>query len=67
MPHKCARCGRIYEDKAKELMSGCSCGARVFLYLRERPGVTRYETIQELKSSEIDEKNIIGLQAIEKS
>jgi len=39
-------------------MSGCSCGARVFLYLRERPGVTREKTIEELKSSNIEERDI---------
>ncbi|OYT27712.1 MAG: hypothetical protein B6U97_00940 [Candidatus Altiarchaeales archaeon ex4484_96] len=34
MPHKCARCNKIYEDNARELMEGCSCGSRVFLYIR---------------------------------
>ncbi|HEX54510.1 MAG: hypothetical protein DRO94_04725 [Candidatus Altiarchaeales archaeon] len=58
MPHKCARCGRIYDDRAPELMNGCSCGARVFLYLREKPGRTREKTIEKLKSSEISEKDI---------
>lgn len=38
MPHKCARCGKIYPDGAEELMKGCSCGSRVFIYFREGEG-----------------------------
>ncbi|MBU4202143.1 MAG: Zn-ribbon domain-containing protein [Candidatus Altiarchaeales archaeon] len=53
MPHKCARCGTIYDDTSAELISGCSCGARVFLYLKERPGRSEEDTIEELKIKEI--------------
>lgn len=35
MPHKCARCKKIYDDNAPELLTGCSCGARVFLFVKE--------------------------------
>ena len=35
MPHKCVRCGKEYSNKSPELLNGCSCGSRVFLYLRE--------------------------------
>ncbi len=53
MPHKCARCGTIYDDNSPELINGCSCGARVFLYLKERPGRSEEDTIEELKIKEI--------------
>jgi len=33
MPHQCVRCGSIYEDNASEIMSGCSCGSKLFYYL----------------------------------
>lgn len=33
--HKCVRCSTIYQNNAKELLSGCSCGARVFVFLKE--------------------------------
>lgn len=34
MPHKCARCDRVYSDTATELISGCACGSRVFLFMK---------------------------------
>ena len=53
MPHKCARCGTIYDDNSPELIDGCSCGARVFLYLKEKPGRSEEDTIRELEIKEI--------------
>ena len=35
MPHKCVRCASIYPSQSHELMSGCSCGSRVFLFIRD--------------------------------
>ena len=49
MPHKCARCASIYDDKAPELISGCGCGSRVFLYLRADFAGTKQETIKVLE------------------
>ncbi len=35
MPHQCVHCGEVYEDAAKELLSGCSCGGRFFYYIKQ--------------------------------
>ena len=35
MPHKCVRCGTIYPSSSSELLKGCKCGARIFVYLRD--------------------------------
>ncbi|MBI2445977.1 hypothetical protein HYV43_06325 [Candidatus Micrarchaeota archaeon] len=35
MPHKCVRCSSIYPNNSPELMRGCTCGSRVFLFLRD--------------------------------
>jgi uncharacterized protein len=35
MPHQCVRCGKIYDDGSKEIMSSCSCGARMFFFIRK--------------------------------
>jgi predicted nucleic acid-binding Zn-ribbon protein len=53
MPHKCARCGRIYEDGSVQLISGCDCGSRVFLYLRADYAGSREETIRVLEEREL--------------
>ncbi|MFQ5405895.1 MAG: Zn-ribbon domain-containing protein [Candidatus Micrarchaeia archaeon] len=34
MPHKCVKCGNIYANNSPELLKGCLCGTRVFLFLR---------------------------------
>lgn len=35
MPHHCVKCSREYGGDAPEVFSGCSCGARAFVYVRE--------------------------------
>src|SRR3989344_2336062 len=47
MPHKCVRCGTQYADNSKELIAGCGCGARVFVFLRE--GQTQQELEEDYK------------------
>lgn len=37
MPHKCVRCNRVYDKSSPELLKGCQCGARVFVFLRKMP------------------------------
>jgi len=59
MPHKCARCNRIYEDNAEELLEGCSCGSRVFLYIRAKEDEkTHQEVIEELKKKNLAEDDL---------
>ncbi len=35
MPHKCVRCSSTFPNNSPELMRGCTCGSRVFLFLRD--------------------------------
>lgn len=35
MPHRCVRCGTIYDDASPVVLKGCSCGGRLFLFLRK--------------------------------
>jgi predicted nucleic acid-binding Zn-ribbon protein len=35
MPHQCVRCNTFYPDAAKELLKGCSCGGRLFFYIKQ--------------------------------
>ena len=52
MPHKCARCKKIYDDNAPELLNGCGCGSRV------SEGKSEEETLQELRRQELDQEDI---------
>ena len=36
MPNQCVRCGTLYNDDAKELLSGCSCGGKFFFYMKKK-------------------------------
>jgi predicted nucleic acid-binding Zn-ribbon protein len=58
MPHKCARCERIYDSNSKELLSGCSCGSRLFLFIRDKPGRTEAEAVKELKTHKVKQSDI---------
>ncbi len=35
MPHQCVRCNRFYEDGSNEIIEGCSCGAKLFFFIRQ--------------------------------
>ena len=35
MPHQCVRCNTFYPDGAAEILKGCSCGARLFFYIKK--------------------------------
>ena len=61
MPHKCARCSTIFEDNARQLISGCDCGSRVFLYLRADYAGSKEQTIEVLKEKAVDERDLAWL------
>lgn len=35
MPHQCVRCNKFYDDGSKEILEGCSCGGKLFFYIRK--------------------------------
>ncbi len=66
MPHQCIRCSKLYEDGASEILKGCSCGARLFFFIRkEKLAEARKEIQQTLNEVdkvqvEADVLNMIG-------
>lgn len=70
MPHQCVRCGILYDDGSKEILSGCKCGARLFFYIKKE----RLEQAKEIADNlskkekrqiEKDVYNIMGVEAEE--
>jgi predicted nucleic acid-binding Zn-ribbon protein len=55
MPHQCVRCGKLYDDGAKELLEGCSCGSRVFFFIKKEK---LERSKRELKLSKEERKQI---------
>lgn len=35
MPHRCVRCGTVHEDGSAAILKGCSCGAKLFLFVKK--------------------------------
>ena len=67
MPHQCVRCNFFYEDGAEEILKGCSCGGRLFFYIRKKKieearAVTNIEklTLGEKKQIEQDVFDLVG-------
>ncbi|RLE45793.1 hypothetical protein DRJ25_05155 [Candidatus Woesearchaeota archaeon] len=55
MPHQCVRCKTIYDDGAKEILNGCSCGGRLFFYISKKKLQKATENLPELKEEEIQQ------------
>ncbi len=52
MPHQCVRCGEIYEDASEELLKGCSCGSKVFFYIKKENLEKKKEEVFKLTKKE---------------
>ncbi len=35
MPHQCVRCNTFYDELSQELLKGCSCGGKLFFYIKK--------------------------------
>ncbi|MBU0456972.1 MAG: Zn-ribbon containing protein [Nanoarchaeota archaeon] len=56
MPHQCVRCSKFYPDGAEEILKGCSCGARLFFYIKKKDIDKGKELLTNLSIE--DKKNI---------
>lgn len=58
MPHQCVRCSKFYDDGASELLKGCSCGAKLFFYIRKDKLEKAKEVIETVKLTTEDKQQI---------
>ena len=58
MPHQCVRCSKIYEDGAKEILKGCKCGGKLFLFIKKEKLEQAQKIMQETKLSTKERKQI---------
>jgi predicted nucleic acid-binding Zn-ribbon protein len=69
MPHQCVRCGSFYDDGAAEILKGCKCGARLFLFVKKE-SIEKAKTITtnltETQKQQIEE-DVLDLVGAEKS
>ena len=58
MPHQCVRCNAFYADGADEILSGCTCGGRLFFFIKQSKLEAAQAELQELDLS-LDQKKQI--------
>ena len=67
MPHQCVRCSIFYDDGASELLKGCTCGGRLFFYIRKdklaqaKVEVLPELTVEDKKQMEKDVYDLLGV------
>lgn len=35
MPHQCVRCNKFHEDGSEQILKGCSCGGKLFFFVKK--------------------------------
>lgn len=58
MPHQCVRCNTFYDDGASEILKGCSCGGKLFFYIKKSKLEQAKKITEEVKLSTKDKKQI---------
>ncbi len=58
MPHQCVRCNKFYEDGASEILKGCSCGGKLFFFIKKEKLKKIQEVQEAINLSEEDKKQI---------
>ncbi len=67
MPHQCVRCGEMYEDGSQDILKGCTCGAKMFFFVKKKDLEKSRQIVQQLSeeerhSMEKDVYEIIGIE-----
>lgn len=44
MPHRCSECKKTYAENAPEILQGCTCGNRVFQFIKGNGRLNRIKT-----------------------
>jgi len=50
MPHQCVRCNKFYDDGSEEILKGCSCGAKMFFFVRKEKLKAAQDTLEAIKN-----------------
>ncbi|MFT4297910.1 MAG: Zn-ribbon domain-containing protein [Candidatus Woesearchaeota archaeon] len=58
MPHQCVRCNTLYPDGAKEILSGCKCGGKLFFYIKKSKLESLKKATEEIKLNEKEKTQI---------
>lgn len=70
--HQCLKCKTYYEDESVPIIGGCSCGSRIFLFVKHRDDAKRADKvyaqiedkIRELELQRTESKKSAGQQEL---
>ncbi len=67
MPHQCVRCNKFYDDGSEEILKGCSCGGKLFFFikaskLKKQQDIVVNLTVEEKKQIEEDVHELADLE-----
>jgi len=67
MPHRCVRCGAVYEDGSETLLKGCSCGGHFFFFFKQEHLEEINKELADLSKKDVDEieKDVRGIIGVE--
>ena len=52
MPHQCVRCNTFHEDESERILKGCSCGGKLFFYVKREKIDKAKEAVVNLSEDE---------------
>jgi len=63
MPHQCVRCNKFYEDGSSAILKGCSCGAKLFFFVKQKHLEQAKEVVTNLTYDDKDqiERDVLDL------
>jgi len=70
MYHKCVKCGKMYEHASEEIISGCTCGSKLFYFVKSSTTGKKKNTTEdigyfyELEDDENKEIIVFDIEAI---
>jgi len=58
VPHQCVKCGEFYDDGSEEILQGCSCGGKLFFYVKKDKIEEAKKEVRKLNLTEKDKEQI---------
>lgn len=58
MPHQCVRCNKFYDDGSTVILKGCSCGGKLFFYIKQAKLDEAKKVASEVKLSSQEKEQI---------
>ena len=58
MPHQCVRCNQFYEDGSEAILKGCSCGGKLFFFIKKEKLEESKKVMEDANLSTNEKKQI---------